>query len=249
MKEKVWMTDDEAKLQTEFYAAIHGGMTYDEASDAISECKFTSEEIRTLKEGQAYYERTREKPPGFTKEDIISVKVICESVDAERELMEKKLYEIDEENYTIVEIVDLTDIRRAIDDKTDAWIKRNQELDRSMMLEGPDAFDSNMQKYANMTNINLDDDLTVSEKTFLKDCFGVDDLHALSDDAYMELYDKLCDIEVNETYKTIEVGYKSDGLGCVTGSKPMSIFGVMASDLVTFMGNQFIEGGRRYSPK
>jgi len=72
---------------------------------------------------------------------------------------------------------------------------------------------------------------------FLKENFGVDDVDALSDEDYDELYEKLCEIEVNEVCKADN------------GNSPLSEYGNNATDVVTYMGNQFIEGGRRWRPK
>ena len=53
-------------------------------------------------------------------------------------------------------------------------------------------------------------------------------------DEYDELYEKLVDIEINEVHKS-----------AITNT-PVSEYGNIIADIVTYMGNQFIEGGKRY---
>lgn len=114
----------------------------------------------------------------------------------------------------------------------DKWMKRNQELEENFNADDVDV-NYNLQKNVNMTYIDLNALPSDEQAKFLKEEYGVDDVNALSDAAYNELYDKLCDIEVDETCKAID-------------SEILSDLGMMAEGLVTYMGNQFIEGGRRW---
>jgi hypothetical protein len=98
--------------------------------------------------------------------------------------------------------------------------------------------DMNLQENVNMGFIDLDATLPEMHLNFLKENFNVDDVHTLSDEAYEELYDKLCDIEVHEVSKAIDEACGDE--------EKVSAFGEMVADIVTYMGNQFIEGGKRY---
>ena len=73
------------------------------------------------------------------------------------------------------------------------------------------------------------------QTTFLKNNFDVDDVLSLSNEAYSELFDKLCDIEIDE------VAAASDEC------RPISDFGEMAISLVTQMGYKFCGGIKKYT--
>ena len=92
----------------------------------------------------------------------------------------------------------------------------------------------NLRENVDMTFIDLDASLCDELVIFLKENFNVDDVNALSDKDYHELYEKICQIEVHEA------SIADDGDG------PMSEYGNNVTDVVTYMGNQFIEGGRRW---
>lgn len=64
---------------------------------------------------------------------------------------------------------------------------------------------------------------------FLEDSFGihVDELDSFTEEQYDELYDRLCDIEVEETIKADD--------------EPLSGRGRMASDLVTILGEVYAQ--------
>jgi len=91
-----------------------------------------------------------------------------------------------------------------------------------------------------MSVIDFDSILGDEQLKFLEENYNINDIHKLSGEEYLDLYDKLCTIEIHEVSKAIDEA--------VTG-KPevVSRLGVLVSDIVTFMGNQFIEGGRRYN--
>ena len=67
-------------------------------------------------------------------------------------------------------------------------------------------------------------ELTKVHKDFLQKEFGVTDVDSLNDDAFFELYDKLCDIEVNEFCDNIE-----------------SERGDTAVEIMDYMAEQFID--------
>ena len=75
--------------------------------------------------------------------------------------------------------------------------------------------------------------LSDNEAKFLKEHFNVDDVHALSDEAYSELYEELCSIEVSEVCKADDNGV------------PMNAYGETVADIVSYMGYEFLEGGKR----
>jgi hypothetical protein len=111
MKTREWLTDRQAKRTSDFYEAIHSGMTYEEAFDAVIEYKLDDEIIKALEEDRVYYESTGETPPEPTEEERARNrardKAICERYDVEYAKLEKRLYEIDNEAFTIVEVVDI----------------------------------------------------------------------------------------------------------------------------------------------
>jgi hypothetical protein len=69
--------------------------------------------------------------------------------------------------------------------------------------------------------------VTGKHSLFLKTEFGVDDVMALDDGAFGELYDKLCDIEIKEV------------LNAERERRDVSERGNIAADIVTFMAEQF----------
>jgi hypothetical protein len=92
----------------------------------------------------------------------------------------------------------------------------------------------NLQENVNMEFIDLNSPLRADLTVFLEKHFNVSNVDKLSNYEYHRLYDKLCDIEVHETCKADDEGVE------------MSDYGNMIADIVTYMGNQFIEGGKRY---
>ena len=116
------------------------------------------------------------------------------------------------------------------------WDMENQKVQENVnqaLALGED-INYNLQKYVNMTFIDLNAPLKENLVAFLKENFDVDNVDALSDDDYDDLYEKLCDIEVHEVGKSAET------------NTPVSAYGNTVADIVTYMGNQFIEGGKRY---
>ena len=78
---------------------------------------------------------------------------------------------------------------------------------------------------------DLDEDLA----EFLKERFNITvDINTLSDKEFSELYRKVCRIEIAEAGKISE------------NDEPISELGDLASSVVTYMGYQFREGGRRW---
>ena len=92
----------------------------------------------------------------------------------------------------------------------------------------------NYQEHVDMTFIDLNANLGDTLSAFVLERFGIADVDALSDEAYNEFYDKLCNIEEDEAVLAAET------------SKPISEYGRNVTDVVTYMGNQFIEGGKRW---
>jgi hypothetical protein len=78
------------------------------------------------------------------------------------------------------------------------------------------------------------EDLWDDGKKFLKENFNVDDVNALSDKDFNDLGRKLGSIEADEIVKLHRPG------------ENLSEVGAIASGIVTYMGNQYTEGGRRY---
>ena len=97
----------------------------------------------------------------------------------------------------------------------------------------------NLQENVNMEFIDLEIDLFDDGKEFLKENFNITDVNNLSDDDYMKLYDELCDIEEDEVIKAINESTEEN-------QKSISGYGNMVASIVTYMGNQFIEGGLRF---
>ena len=62
---------------------------------------------------------------------------------------------------------------------------------------------------------------------FLETEFNISDVDDLDDDAFDELYEKLCDIEIHEAVEADN------------GSCDISERGEIAADIVTYMGNQY----------
>ena len=86
---------------------------------------------------------------------------------------------------------------------------------------------------------------------FLKEHFNItSDINSLSDKEFGELYDKVCDIEIDEAFKAYE-NEKAKRAFWVNvdgewGYCNMSEYGGIASDIVSYMGFQWRKGGRRY---
>ena len=97
-----------------------------------------------------------------------------------------------------------------------------------------DKLGSNYQESVNMEFISLEAPLEEVLATFVKEQFGITDVDALSSEEYSEFYDKLCDIEVDTSFEAHENG------------TPLSEYGHKVAGVVTYMGNQFIEGGKRW---
>ena len=78
-------------------------------------------------------------------------------------------------------------------------------------------------------------DMVLSDKAnnFLKEKFNIDDIEALSDWEYANLYEEVCCMEVKAFEEVIDTG------------NPISEEGDIASSYVTYMGFQYEEGGRR----
>lgn len=66
-------------------------------------------------------------------------------------------------------------------------------------------------------------------KAYLKAEFDVEDVDALGDDEFDELYEKLCDIEVSEVCDASEE------------DRDVSEVGELVADIVTYMGNQYAD--------
>jgi len=105
MKQRRWMTDEQAEHKIKLYELIHEGISYEDAFDEVYEFKFDEATLKKLEEADAFYESTGTKPPKFTEEDKANIRRICEAAEERIAKLPKRLYEIDEDEYTITEII------------------------------------------------------------------------------------------------------------------------------------------------
>ena len=98
----------------------------------------------------------------------------------------------------------------------------------------------NLLENADMTFVDLNAELNTEQVKFLQERYGIDEVHSLDYDRYMEIYDELCDIGADEICIAYDYAVKTGEPEC------RSELGDIAISLVIFMGNQFIEGGRRF---
>ena len=107
MKERKWMYEYRATKRAEYFEAIRNGMTEDEAFDEVYEYKFDEETLKRFEEDRAYYESTEDESIDievFTEAEKAEITRICDKADERLYKLPKQLYEVDEEEHTIVQI-------------------------------------------------------------------------------------------------------------------------------------------------